>query len=190
MPRLALLLLLGILAGCSTPEPPPRPDTAALARPAAEAVDARVAEAEARLGQTEAGQRVWAAIEAHGGLTRWYANGPMRFRYAYQRLPGGGAIDTEQLIDPWSSRARHATMPDSAAQFGWTGTEAWMMPADAELPTNARFWSLTPYYFVAMPFVLADPGVNHELAGQMTFEGRTYDLVYITFDDGTGDAPD
>ncbi len=81
-------------------------------------------------------------------------------------------------------------MPDSAAAFGWTGEEAWVMPDSAELPTNARFWSLTPYYFVSMPFVLADPGVNLALDGQMTFEGQDYDLVRATFDAGTGDAPD
>jgi hypothetical protein len=58
------------------------------------------------------------------------------------------------------------------------------------LPTNARFWSLTPYYFVGVPFVLADPGVQHAMEGTMTFEDKTYDLVRITFASGTGDAPD
>ncbi len=132
---------------------------------------------------------VWAAIEAHGGLARWYGNGPLRFRYTYDRLGSDDDIDTEQTVDTWAARARHTVMTDSAA-FGWTGTEAWVMPAGAELPTNARFWALTPYYFVAMPFVLADPGVNLEAAGQMEADGRSYDLVRVTFDAGTGDAPD
>ena len=58
------------------------------------------------------------------------------------------------------------------------------------VPTDPRFWSLTPYYFIAMPFVMADPGVNPELAEPITVEGRTLDQVYATFDPGTGDAPD
>ena len=180
-----------LLAACAEPSDPDVEEPAAdLAAPSEADVQARVAEAEERLLASEGGQVVWEAIEAHGGLTRWYANGPLRFRYAYERLDGRPPLDTRQVVDPWSSRARHATMPDSSAQFGWTGERAWALPDTAGLPVNARFWALTPYYFVAMPFVLADPGVNLERAGRMDVEGRTYDLVRATFDAGTGDAPD
>ena len=176
-------LALVLLAGCSD-----------AARPSDRAVDGRVAEATERLRATPAGQRVLAAIDAHGGLAAWYRNGPLRWRYAYVRLdsagaPSGGPIDTRQLVDPWAARAVHA-LPDSSASFGWTGSEAWVAPAGAELPTNARFWSLTPYYFVAMPFVLADPGVRLAPAPADTVEGRTVDVVRVTFEPGTGDAPD
>ncbi|MEM6785230.1 MAG: hypothetical protein AAF624_16030 [Bacteroidota bacterium] len=165
--------------------------------PSVAAIEARVAEATARLEASEAGQRVLAAIDAHGGLETWYANGPFHFRYAYTRLEGGPPIDTEQTIDTFSSRAVHTLMRDASGgpmddgpRFGWTGDMAWVSDTTASMPTDARFWSLTPYYFVAMPFVLADPGVNLEMAGSMSFEGRPYDLVYVTFDAGTGDAPD
>jgi hypothetical protein len=190
----ALLALLFVVGCASEPAPPPDADVpaeaVALAAPTPGEVDARVGEAQARLSGGEAGRRVWAAIEAHGGLARWYGNGPLHFRYRYERGGGEPVIDTEQTVDTWSSRARHTVMPDSAASFGWTGEQAWVMPAGADISTNARFWSLTPYYFVAMPFVLADPGVNLALDGQMTAEGETYDLVRVTFDAGTGDAPD
>ena len=179
-----------LLAACAESAAPDEEPAASLAAPSEADVQARVAEAEARLQASEAGLVVWEAIEAHGDLARWYANGPLRFRYTYERLDGRPPLDTEQIVDPWSSRARHAVMPDSSAQFGWTGETAWAMPDTAALPTNARFWALTPYYFVAMPFVLADPGVNLEEAGQMEAEGQTYDLVHVTFDAGTGDAPD
>ncbi len=190
MPRLSVVLLL-LLVGC-TAEPEPAASggpPAALARPSDAAVAERVADATARLEASEGGRLVLEAADAHGGLARWYANGPLHFRYAYDRLDGNPPLDTEQTVDTWSSRAVHTMMPDSAARFGWTGSEAWVAGADS-LPTNARFWSLTPYYFVAMPFVLADPGVNLELAGEMTAEGRSYALVRATFDAGTGDAPD
>jgi len=191
----ALLLVAGLLAGCADPgsiSPPAEPAveaTADLARPSDEVIATRIAEATARLDSTEAGRLVLAAIDAHGGLETWYGNGPLHFRYTYNRMSGEPPIDTEQMVDTWSSRARHTLMPDSSASFGWTGEEAWVSGTDS-LPTNARFWALTPYYFVAMPFVLADPGVNLETAGQMTAEGATYDLVYVTFAPGTGDAPD
>ncbi|MEP0548383.1 MAG: hypothetical protein ABJF88_15710 [Rhodothermales bacterium] len=189
------LLALVLVAGCAS-DPAPRADadtpaeTVALAAPSPNEVEVRVGEAQARLAESEAGRRVWASIVAHGGLARWYGNGPLHFRYRYERGGDEPAIDTEQTVDTWSSRARHTVMPDSSASFGWTGDTAWIQPAGADISTNARFWSLTPYYFVAMPFVLADPGVNLALDGQMTAEGETYDLVRVTFDAGTGDAPD
>jgi hypothetical protein len=195
----ALLLVTGLLAGCADPgstSPPAESTvetTADLARPSDDAIATRIADATARLDSTEAGRLVLAAIDAHGGLETWYSNGPVHFRYTYNRLGGGPPIDTRQTIDTWSSRAVHEVVGDTAssrtARFGWTGEEAWVSGTDS-LPTNARFWALTPYYFVAMPFVLADPGVNLETAGQMTAEGATYDLVYVTFAPGTGDAPD
>jgi hypothetical protein len=194
--RTLLCCALVFVTGCaSEPERPvDRAERAAepavpLAAPSPDAIEARVAEARARLAQSEAGRRVWASIEAHGGLARWYGNGPLHFRYSYNRRSGEPPIDTEQTVDTWSARARHLALPDST-EFGWTGAAAWVRPDSAALPINARFWALTPYYFVAMPFVLADPGVNLEEAGQMEAEGQRYDLVRVTFSPGTGDAPD
>lgn len=192
--RVLLAFALLVLASCAAePEPPPTETPAAdLACPSDEAITQRVADATARLDTTEAGHLVLDAIDAHGGLARWYDNGPIHFRYTYNRLDGP-PIDTRQTIDTWSSRAVHEVVGDPvssrAVRFGWTGEEAWVSGTDS-LATNARFWALTPYYFVAMPFVLADPGVNLETAGQMTAEGATYDLIYVTFAPGTGDAPD
>lgn len=188
-----LLFAALAFAGCSDVSAPAETNASEtatdLARPSADAIAQRVADATARLDSTEAGRIVLAAIDAHGGLERWYANGPIRFRYTYNRLTGGEPIDTEQVIDTWSARARHTLTADTTVSFGWTGKEAWTSGTDS-LAINPRFWSLTPYYFVAMPFVLADPGVNLEMAGQMTAEDETYDLVRVTFDAGTGDAPD
>ena len=191
-------LLAASLTGCADLPDRPRAAPAApstpLALPPPSAVQTRSADAAERLRQSEAGLLLLAAIDAHGGLARWYGNGPLHFRYAYDRLDGNAPLDTEQTVDTWSARARHTVLSDSSTEspvaFGWTGREAWVLPAGAELPTNARFWALTPYYFVGMPFVLADPGVNLERAGQMEAEGRTYDLLRATFDAGTGDAPD
>lgn len=189
--RFFIPTLLLFLLGCAAPEAPPvDADPLPATVPSLEALNARVADAEARLQATEAGRRVWQALDAHGGLGRWYRNGPLRFRHAYQRASGGTPLRTDEVIDTWSARARHAFLPDSTLEIGWTGEVAWHHPPEAEPPVNARFWALTPYYFVAMPFVLADPGVNLAEAGQMTAEGKTYDLIHVTFDAGTGDAPD
>ena len=165
------------------------------ARPSARDVDARVADAEARLSASEPGRAVLASIEAHGGLGAWYGSGPLAMRYAYTRLDSLGQPDTsraplttDQLVDAWRARAVHTVVADTSQRFGWTGTEAWA--TSDELPIDARFWSLTPYYFIGMPFVLADPGVRLEAADTLTVEGAVAEQVRVTFDPGTGDAPD
>ncbi|MEM0964353.1 MAG: hypothetical protein AAGK21_17635, partial [Bacteroidota bacterium] len=166
-----------------------------LAKPSASEIETRTGDATARLEASEPGQRVLAAINAHGGLDAWYGGGPVRWTYDYVRLdslgePTGNDIHTEQLVDPWSARATHLLLDGSTDMFGWNGTEAWVEPADAELPIDARFWALTPYYFVSMPFVLADPGVQLAAAPADSVEGRPVDVVRVTFEAGTGDAPD
>lgn len=168
-----------------------------LARPSEREVDARVADATERLSASEAGQRVLSAIDAHGGLEAWYGSGPLRFRYAYTRLDSLGEptdqppLDTRQTVDLWAARAVHEMASDPTVRFGWTGSEAWAMPSPEAVPTDARFWSLTPYYFVGMPFVLADPGVNLAVAEPLALNDSTsLDQIYVTFEPGTGDAPD
>ncbi|MEO0558894.1 MAG: hypothetical protein AAF170_11995 [Bacteroidota bacterium] len=184
--RVAVLLLtVSFLTACDN----------GLARPSDRQLQQRVNAATERLTASDAGQRVLDAIEAHGGLATWYSNGPVHFRFAYGGVdslgqPTGDPLATDQTIDTWSARAVHQLVADTSVSFGWTGTDAWAMPNADAVPTNPRFWSLTPYYFVSMPFVLADEGVQLELADTLTVEGTTYDQVYVTFAEGTGDAPD
>ena len=185
--RFFSLPLLLLLAACA--------DYDASAPTELDAVDVRVSQAAERMNASPAGQRVAQAIAAHGGLEAWFRGGPLRYTYSYQRTDADGMatgepLATHQIIDLWSAGAVHTIAADTSVRFGWTGEEAWISPADAELFTNARFWALTPYYFVSMPFVLADPGVNYALAPSDTIQGRAVDVVRITFDQGTGDAPD
>lgn len=152
-------------------------------------IDTRVSQARERLNASEAGQAVWQAIEAHGGLTRWFSNGPLAFQFNYQPLDGGTPRNTYEVADYWSARTRHEMM-DTLVEYGWNQQHAWVHPADFDMPYNARFWSLTPYYFVGIPFVLADEGTQFELLGEQTHENRAYDAIKVTFGENVGDAPD
>ncbi|MFQ5568094.1 MAG: hypothetical protein ACE5G0_00380 [Rhodothermales bacterium] len=187
------LALLLVLVGCEptaqTEESGGAPSVQTSIVPSEAVIASRVQAATARLEAGEAGALVLAAIEKHGGLARWYANGPLFFRFNY-RPQGRQPIDTYQIVDTWSSRASHRLAADSSMGFGWDGQRAWRLPPEVDLPTNARFWALTPYYFIGVPFVLGDPGVVLHPDGEMDFEDRTYDLVRVTFEAGTGDAPD
>ncbi len=153
-------------------------------------VDERVAAAEDRLSASEAGQRIWQAIEAHGGLARWYGNGPLAFRFNYQPLGDGTPRDTYEVASYWSAQTRHRLAQDTTVQYGWDGQQAWAYPTDTLIPYDVRFWSLTPYYFVGIPFVLADEGINLTLMEPDTLLGASYDLVKVTFNAEVGDAPD
>ncbi len=176
-------------ATTSVSAPSSMPASAATAMPASAAIKARVADAEHRLMGSEAGKKLWASIEAHGGLETWYANGPIGFRFTYAPVKGN-TRDTYQVVDTWASRAHHKGEVDGKPfEFGWDGQNAWQKPADMKMPTNPRFWSLTPYYFVGLPFVLADRGVVLAEEAPAEFNGKTVDVIRATFE-GVGDAPD
>lgn len=154
-------------------------------------IDKRVAKAEKRLLASEAGQVIWAAMEAHGGLDKWFGNGALAFRFKYFPLDGKTPRDSYQTIDVWRNRARHTSVADSTARFGWTGEKAWLQSKDSTaFAYDTKFWALTPIYLMGHPFVLDGEGVNLELLPQTQYKGRTNDVVKVTFAPGTGDAPD
>lgn len=150
----------------------------------------RVEKAQNRLGKTDAGKVIWNAMEAHGGLKKWYENGALAFRFNYRPLDGT-ARDSYQVINTWSNKAKHTSVADSTAHYGWTGEKAWVLAKDSTaFAYDTRFWALTPYYFLGQPFVLDGEGVNLELLPEITYQDKKQDVVKVTFDDGTGDAPD
>lgn len=153
-------------------------------------ISSRVTDAEKRLSSTEGGQLLLESINAHGGLEKWFSNGLLKFRWVYHMSDVGKVVDTTQTVDTWSSRAVH-TINGSEVSFGWDGKSGWTAPADAEVFPPASFWALTPYYFVGVPHVLADPGTVHEkLSEDITYEGTAYQQVKVTYKSGTGETPD
>ena len=174
---------------------PPAPAGPEDAGPIPEAwVNRRVSEARGRLESSEAGTLIWQAIEAHGGLARWLQAGTLTFGFDYRPIGAPERrMHTRQHVDLWRARAVHEELEGGAgdlARFGWDGERSWITPDAAAFPSPARFWSLTPYYFVGMPFVVADPGAQYERLPGAELDGQPYDLVKITYDPGTGDSPD
>lgn len=153
-------------------------------------IEDRVDDARERLSKTEEGELVWRSIEAHGGLQTWYANGPIYFRFDYRPLEERPPNDTYSLVDTWASRAVQTLADDEDVEFGWDGEKGWLNPPDADTHIKPRFWALTPYYFIAMPFVLADPGVELEHVGTDELHDREHDLVKASYEEDVGDSPD
>ncbi len=160
-------------------------------------VGPRVAEARTRMQSSPAGQLVWDAIEAHGGLEAWLTAGVIQFDFDYQPVANPARrMKTHNDIDLWSARGRQnelaAEDPSNAplATMGWNGEEAWITPNAAAFPSTARFWTLTPFYFTGMPFVAADPGTQYEQLEDATLDGVEHHLVRLTYEAGTGDSPE
>lgn len=184
-----LLACTGADPAPTTPAVDPGPK---LAAPEPAWVEERVAQAKERLVASPAGELLWLSMEAHGGLGSWYAAGPISFRFDYRPVdPTKTVRDSEQLVDTWSSRAVHKVSSDPELAFGWDGTQAWrVVPEGKELAINPRFWAMTPYYFVGIPFVFADPGAVLELGPDETVQGQLWNTVKVSYESGVGDAPD
>lgn len=151
----------------------------------------RAAKAKKRLESSAAGTIVWNAMEAHGGLANWYTKGPIAFHFDYQPLDGSTRRNTYQTVDMWSNTARHQHYDDRSQEFGWDGSQAWSKTTDSTaFKYNLRFWALTPYYFLAQPFVLDGEGVILEQLEDKEFKDKMYHVIKVRFAEGTGDAPD
>lgn len=154
-------------------------------------INNRVKKAESRLKTSEAGKIIWNAMEAHGGLMNWYSKGPLSFRFNYQPLDGSTQRDSYQVVDIWRNRSLHTSIKDSTATYGWTGTDSWVKAKDSTaFAYDTKFWAMTPLYLMGFPFVLDGEGVNLEKLPESNYLGKTNDVIKITFDPGTGDAPD
>jgi len=200
--RTLVLLPLLTLAACASAPPPvePAPITTVATpseQPSSEPssgpadVDGRVAAARARLEATPAGKVVLAGIEAQGGLTPWMAANAIGFDYAYRPTDGRGPKVSYQTVELRTARVFHTFAEPTRGGIAWDGERAWSALEDnAAVP--ARFWALTPFYFTAMPFVLADPGVKLELVEDDPAAAGfgPADVVRVTFEAGTGDAPE
>jgi hypothetical protein len=159
-------------------------------------VERRVETARKRLTQTEGGQRVLRAIEAHGGLAAWYRAPTSSYTWEYANTDIDLRFNSFLVVDNRTRRAYHDLLTvgsyDNAqpvdARFAWDGARAWIAPDTLQQP-NPRFWALTGFYFQQIPFVFADPGVNYEALPDDTLDGTPHAMVEITFDRGTGDAP-
>lgn len=162
-----------------------------LARKSDSVIEERVVSAKTRLESSAAGKIVWDAMEAHGGLKNYFQNGPLSFRFDYVPKDGSTRRYTDQTIDTWSNKARHWSPEDRTNSFGWDGQDAWKKVKDSTaFPFDMRFWALTPYYFLAQPFILDGEGVHLEKLADKTYKDIVYNAIKVTFAAGTGDAPD
>lgn len=121
-------------------------------------------------------------LDAHGGLDAWSKMNTMEFSF-----PKADATELHQVDLP--SRKVRISHPNYTV--GFDGQEAWVIPSkEAFGTTPPRFYHNLIFYFYAIPYVLADPGINYEVLPDRTVNGKVLDAIKISFNDGVGDAPD
>lgn len=161
MNKLYFLLVLVIFA-CNTPQP----------------------EAEEVPSYDHLPKTLLAGLEAHGGIDKWYEMQTLEYDITKD------SIIEHQLIDLPSRKVLMNTNPDTYT-LGFDGKEVWVSPERVAFPGNsARFYHNLYFYFYAMPFIAADPGINYEEMPNDSLNGEAYDAVKISYNAGVGDAPD
>jgi len=122
------------------------------------------------------------ALEAHGGLDKWQSMKTLRFT-----MNNAGKIEKHQI----DLRNRKTRIDTDNYTLGYDGQDVWVTPnLEAFGNGSARFYHNLIFYFFALPYVAADPGINYEILPDYTLNDQLYDAVKITYDNGVGDAPD
>lgn len=121
-------------------------------------------------------------LDAHGGIDAWNSMGALQ----YDMVKEEG--NETQLID---LRNRKVYLHTDKWELGFDGKEVWVKPDMETFGRNsARFYHNLMFYFYAMPYVLADPGVNYDLGEEMEIGGVKLLPISTSFDSGVGDAPE
>lgn len=121
-------------------------------------------------------------LNAHGGLDTWNAMNTLKFT----RGEGPGA--DMHVVDLKSRRSTNSVK--GKYTLGNDGDKVWVTPHRDSFPgQSARFMNNLFFYFVALPYVLADPGVVYEDLGEKEVNGKKYVVLKTSFKAGVGDAP-
>lgn len=123
------------------------------------------------------------ALAAHGGLDRWKSFE----RLEYDLYRGEDLVD-HQLI---ALNTRKVLLSNDQYTIGFDGQEVWVSPDTSAYPgRSARFYHNLQFYFFALPFVLADPGIQYDELESREFQGKMYDVLRISYQPNVGDAAD
>ncbi len=121
------------------------------------------------------------ALKAHGGLDRWKS-----FEKLEYDVYRGEEIVDHQLI---ALKTRKVLLNNDQYTIGFNGQQVWVSPDTSAYPgSSARFYHNLQFYFFALPFVLADPGISYEQLEAREFQGKMHDGLRITYQSDVGDA--
>ncbi len=173
MKYLIYLSLFGLLFGCQSEQTGETQETDTAATSEEPVENESTAEAPELIAPT---------LSALGGLDTWMSYNTLEYD-----LKGGLLGDDHQMID---MKERKVLIKADSFQIGNTGQEVWVTPSKEAVPKMPpEFYSGLYFYFFAVPYVFADPGVVLEQMPEQELGGQSYQVVRATFEDGTGDSP-
>ncbi len=123
-------------------------------------------------------------LKAHGGLEKWKGFKTLEYDLQHQN----DSVPTEHYTLDLLSR-KDLTVADSF-KIGFDGKDVWVAPNRAAYKgRSARFYHNLYSYFLTIPFIVSDPGANYSI-DTLTVDGKLYDAIKVTFNEGVGDADD
>ncbi len=119
-------------------------------------------------------------FEAHGGLDTWKKQKTLVYDLPKPDFTETHSIDLISRKDKITS-ANHT--------MGYDGEAVWLLDVDESYQGDPIFYHNLMFYFYAMPFVLADEGINFSATEDLEYEGVSYPGLRITYDNGVGTSP-
>ena len=117
-------------------------------------------------------------IAAHGGMENWN-----KFAGLSYEIESGG----KTLYQLTALKDRRTYSKSEKFELGSDGKQVWVTPNANNVPGKSpAFYYNLDFYFVAIPFVLKDPGVNVTYLGKESPDGEGYDLIKISYNSGVG----
>lgn len=121
-------------------------------------------------------------FDAHGGIDTWNIMRSLEFT---MKKTNGDEITTTNL----KNRSSLIEMPNH--MIGFNGEDVWLKNKDTiQYKGNPRFYYNLMFYFYAMPFILADDGINYEDVEPLVFEEKSYPGIKISYESGIGESPE
>ena len=121
-------------------------------------------------------------FDAHGGIDNW---NKMKMLSFTMEKPDGKEVTTINL----KTRAELIDTPDYT--MGYDGKSQWVLEKNNKpFAGNAKFYKGLMFYFYAMPFVLGDNGFSYKEIEPLTYDGKTYPGILISYESGIGESPD
>lgn len=114
-------------------------------------------------------------FNAHGGFDNWSSLKTLSYT-------SGGSKTLVELQN------RYTRIDSENQTVGFDGERVWVFPASENADRQRMRYNLM-FYFYAFPFVIGDPGINYEVMEPMELEGKTYNAVKVSYDQGVGDSP-
>lgn len=119
-----------------------------------------------------------AIFDAHGGMDKWNSIQTLKFEMC------AGSDKQMHTVDLHS---RKSLTKATNYTMGFDGKKPWLVQDSTYMkPESAQYMHNLMFYFLAMPFVLGDSGINYSASDTLQFNGKKYPGIKIVYDVGIG----